>query len=97
MRWYQYLIPTYGNWGGPGWSGGRFENDRSKVNWATPPVDEMDQLFKDHDNDYQHGMPRNLADAKLLYFISTVNVKGIWPNCYRIGVQIVFGIKLLRS
>jgi RHS repeat-associated protein len=38
------LVPTYGNWGGPGWSGGQ----RGGIG-PLPPVDSMDKCFKAHD------------------------------------------------
>lgn len=46
-------IPTYGNWGGPGWSGGTRPASPSETNWNTPPIDDMDLLFKEHDKSYQ--------------------------------------------
>ena len=38
------LHPQYGNWGGEGWSGGKSGNE--------PPVDSMDECFKQHDECY---------------------------------------------
>lgn len=40
---------TYGNYGGPGWSGGEFQHDRLLIKWEVPPSDDMDVLFYDHD------------------------------------------------
>jgi len=31
------LIPTYGFWGGPGWSGGDRPINSSDINWQKPP------------------------------------------------------------
>jgi hypothetical protein len=94
--WYQYLIPTYGNWGGPGFSGGKFENDRSKVNWDVPSIDAMDELFKLHDLDYQNGVDWAVADIKLLLGLGKVNVKGLWPNAYLYACKFIFYIKARR-
>lgn len=47
-------VPTYGNWGGPGYSGGRrpkhiVRRDRT----LAQPVDEFDEAFMEHDFDYE--------------------------------------------
>lgn len=47
------LIPTYGNWGGPGWSGGKRIENYSEVDWDVPPVDSLDALFYVHDWGYK--------------------------------------------
>jgi RHS repeat-associated protein len=39
------LVPTYGNWGGPSWSGGMAGGQVG----PNPPVDSMDACFKAHD------------------------------------------------
>ena len=46
--WTEKLVPRYGSWGGPGWSGG---------NTFPPlgPVDSMDECFKEHDECYGWG------------------------------------------
>jgi hypothetical protein len=94
-KWYQYLIPTYGRWGGPGWSGGEFVDDPRLVNWFVPPVDNMDALFKDHDEMYQKKrVTRWCADSLLLARLDGLNVKGIWANAYRYGCIVAFQIKL---
>ena len=50
---WQYFIPRYGNFGGPGWSGGVMMADYSEVDWAVKPVDSLDELFCRHDKHYQ--------------------------------------------
>lgn len=47
------LFPTYGNWGGPGWSGGEYPSSPSDTDWEVPSVDSMDEVFKEHDRRYQ--------------------------------------------
>ena len=42
------LVPTYGNWGGPYWSGGT----RNGPDWGVAPVDSLDHVFYDHDVRY---------------------------------------------
>ena len=92
LRWWQHLIPTYGNWGGPGWSGGVFVDFPNKPDYTVAPVDEMDALFKEHDEAYQSGVLPAVADAKLLGKLKTVPVKGIWSNSYRIGAMLGFSV-----
>lgn len=84
---------TYGNWGGPGWSGGRFESDRSKVDWSVKPVDAMDEAFKLHDLGYQTGEKRSKIDLHLVRTLWVTDAKGIWPNMYRIGAMTIFSVK----
>jgi hypothetical protein len=50
---WQLLCPRYGNFGGPGWSGGRFVDDYRLTDWSVPATDSMDELFKRHDLAYQ--------------------------------------------
>lgn len=47
------LLPRYGNWGGPGWSCGKFVEDPNKTDWSVSPRDSLDALFKEHDRLYQ--------------------------------------------
>lgn len=63
----------YGNWGGPGWSGGEFVNDPLLVKINIPAVDSLDALFLPHDRSYQAAKntafereARRYADAALL-------------------------------
>lgn len=92
-KWWQYLIPKYGNWGGPGWCGGRYCNDSSMTDWTVPPMDDMDALFKNHDMLYQAGIRHSIADGELVRGLHDVGVKGWYANGYRIGALIVFGIR----
>lgn len=50
---WQYLIPKYGNYGGPGWSGGAMMSNYNDVDWSNKPVDSLDWRFLDHDKRYQ--------------------------------------------
>jgi hypothetical protein len=93
MRWPRFL--TYGNWGGPGWCGGRYESDPEKVDWSVPPVDDMDAIFKMHDSMYQNGYDRNLADGFLAGTLICTNVKGLWPNIYKWGAVVGFALRAL--
>jgi hypothetical protein len=42
-------FPTYGYWGGQGYSAGQFAGPNDTVDWKYPAADSLDQLFKDHD------------------------------------------------
>jgi hypothetical protein len=50
------MCPRYGNWGGPGWSGGTFPARPSDTDWSIPGIDSMDDLFKEHDRGYQDAL-----------------------------------------
>lgn len=91
-RWWKYLFPRYGNWGGPGWSCGRW-CPPGVVDWEVKPVDAMDELFRAHDWNYQLHKCRHCADEQLIDGLRFVNVKGVWPNTYRIGALIGFWIR----
>lgn len=91
--WPKFL--TYGNWGGAGWSGGKFTNDKAAVNWDIPGIDAMDIAFKVHDYRYQYGKSRREADVLLVDALLETNVKGTWPNIYRIYAILIFTIKSL--
>jgi hypothetical protein len=89
--WPKFL--TYGNWGGPGWSGGTFVHVPNLVNWDIPPIDEMDAAFKNHDYHWQHSIySKRQADRILFEELIYINVKGYWANTYRIGAILGFGL-----
>ena len=56
MSFFSHLVPTYGMWGGPGWSGGQYQNKYENTDWSVKPVDSMDSLFKNHDKQYQQAI-----------------------------------------
>jgi len=64
-RWWQRLIPRYGNWGGPGWSSGKW-CPPGETDWFVSGVDDLDEAFKRHDWKYQNGVEWDVADAELL-------------------------------
>lgn len=46
-------IPTYGNYGGPGYSNGEvLTSPNQPVDYSAPPVDALDALFRFHDMAY---------------------------------------------
>ena len=50
-------VPTYGNYGGPGYTAGEFGATTPEPNQLTPetqPLDHLDQLFYGHDLVHQH-------------------------------------------
>src|SRR3954463_8401173 len=47
------LIPTYGEYGGPGYSGGEvLTSPTQQVDYSVQPVDALDALFRLHDQAY---------------------------------------------
>ena len=93
------LVPRYGTWGGPGWSGG---------NTFPPlgPVDSMDECFKKHDECYGWGQDqcyeadRKKCDTKLIECLQNLSKDPRnWPRPpkrpltsqqYRDGATIIF-------
>ncbi|WP_046861867.1 hypothetical protein, partial [Microvirga massiliensis] len=67
------LIPTYGNYGGPGYSDGEvLAYPTQPVDYSSPPVDSLDTLFMAHDRAYDSLDPlvRAKGDLALLEGIS---------------------------
>ncbi|MFC1458353.1 hypothetical protein ACETIH_16940 [Microvirga arabica] len=59
-------IPTYGNYGGPGYTDGRVLQPGEVTPLTTPPVDDLDALFRKHDSAYGASAdPLVLANADL--------------------------------
>ncbi|MCB8821459.1 hypothetical protein [Microvirga rosea] len=62
-------LPTYGNYGGPGWTGGKLNGTKFDV----PAVNALDQVFKDHDLAYGNARSQKdklLADIDLILGIT---------------------------
>jgi hypothetical protein len=56
--------PTYGNWGGGGYNGGmRDDTPACNINWQ-PPINKLDEIFRDHDYDYmRHGIGADTSQS----------------------------------
>lgn len=93
-RWWQYLIPTHGNWGGPGYSAGIWNNDPAKTDWGVEAADRMDQAFKEHDWVYQTGGNIAMADAILVARLHQIPVSGRRSKAYRVGAIFVFSLRV---
>ena len=50
VNWGQWSggVPTYGNYGGPGYTGGKIGGR----DFSAQPVDDFDAAFRDHDRGY---------------------------------------------
>ncbi|SCX95772.1 hypothetical protein [Microvirga guangxiensis] len=61
-------IPTYGNYGGPNWTGGEFVGDDEPGDYTVPPEDSLDALFRRHDRAYDQPdtLLRAQADLQLI-------------------------------
>jgi len=66
MSFWNRVYPTYGNWGGPGWSGGTYPKTWRDTDWSVPATDSMDALFKEHDGYYQETI-RLYEEKKISY------------------------------
>lgn len=93
-KWWQYLIPKYGNWGGPGYSAGIWNNDPTKTDWNVPALGPMDQAFKDHDRVYQNGGDIPMADAVLVARLHQITVSGCRSRLYRAGAIFIFSLRV---
>ena len=58
------LLPRYGNWGGPGWSGGKWQENYENTDWEVPARDSLDVLFKIHDRSYQQAIANFPEDKR---------------------------------
>ena len=95
-RWWQWFVPRYGAWGGPGWSGWRW-NPRY-TDWAYPAQDAMDVGFRHHDYAYQTGGSRRNADAELSRYLRRLRLPGLYPRCYRLAAIVIFWLlSVLRN
>lgn len=91
-HWWQAIFPRYGNWGGPGWSAGMYNNDPALTDWSVPGIDAMDNLYKVHDRAYQSGQSWLYADTDLLRGLCHVRPSGLYGRCYRVWAILLFGM-----
>lgn len=68
------LVPTYGNYGGPQWSAGKWGGD-PRAKGAPKPIDQLDEAFRVHDVAYAN--PRRndrsirIADEALMLYLAS--------------------------
>ena len=95
FKWLQKLVPTYGNWGGPGWSGGEWQSDTNLTKWDVKPIDNMDAMFRDHDMAYQTAIYTHRSSDYMLVKQLCYNcpVQGWYANVYKIAAIIIFFIR----
>lgn len=91
-RWWQRLIPRYGNWGGVGWSAGRWNNDPALTDWSVEPVDALDAECKFHDWAYQHNFDRDAADWNLVRGLKGVRPATLYGKFYRLLAMAAFTV-----
>jgi len=99
---WKYLIPTYGNWGGPGWSSGQW-CPTGEVDWSVEAVDDLDQCFKNHDLVYQILDDARLADVHLVRLLDLLPRLSVWTRptttpirtlLYLAFARLVFSLRL---
>jgi hypothetical protein len=63
-----FPIPTYGNYGGVNWSGGKFVADTEPGDYSVQAEDALDAKFRTHDMAYDHPgrLDRARADIQLI-------------------------------
>lgn len=102
------LLPTYGNWGGPGWSAGKRTQPGEKIDWDFPVRDGLDALFKAHDWAYYLAEEKAKtdpaaasqiifnADIALMRDIASGNWdSGLYGALYAPLAELAFGAKSL--
>ncbi|WP_206526430.1 MULTISPECIES: hypothetical protein [unclassified Mesorhizobium] len=70
------IVPTYGNYGGPGWTGGAWRGD-----FKMPPADIQDGFYKQHDTDYRDAITLDdkiAADKKLVVSLRAYLKNGVY-------------------
>lgn len=94
LKIWQYLIPRYGFWGGPGWSGNQWSNDPSETDWAYTVLDNQDECYKRHDWKYQHSeWTRGAADRILWCELHVTHAPRVGPKVYKFLAQTVFAVR----
>ena len=92
-------IPTYGNYGGPGYSNGHvLSSPDQPVDYSAPPVDPLDELFRFHDVAYDtpSTLVRAEGDLALIQGIEELSLGPLSPEqSLYAGAAILFGIEQL--
>jgi hypothetical protein len=91
------VIPTYGNYGGPGYSNGEvLASPDQPVDYSAPPVDALDAAFRVHDMAYDSPDPlvRAQGDLALVQQIETLSAQpqDAEASLYG-GGAIIFGLE----
>lgn len=92
--WWQRVIPRYGNWGGPGWSAGAWNNNPALTDWGVGTIDGMDQAFKEHDWVYQAGGDISRADTLLVARLHQTAASGWYAKAYCAGAIFIFSARV---
>ena len=92
-------IPTYGNYGGPGYSNGQVLGSPDQpVDYSAPPVDPLDALFRFHDMAYDSPstLVRAEGDLALVRGIEGLSSGPLPPEeSLYAGAAILFGLEQL--
>lgn len=92
-EWWQWFVPRYGNWGGPGWSGGRWNVGADRADRIMEPADALDEALMRHDGDYQAGELWVLADTNLVAALHNLAPPaGLYGRLYRLVAIEVFSL-----
>jgi len=76
-------LPTYGNYGGPGYSNGEvLSSPNQPVDYSAPPVDGLDELFLFHDMAYDspNALVRAEGDLALIRGIEELSLSQLSPE-----------------
>jgi hypothetical protein len=92
-------LPTYGNYGGPGYSNGEvLSSPNQPVDYSAPPVDGLDKLFLFHDMAYDSPstLVRAEGDLALIQGIEELSLSQLSPEeSLYAGAAILFAVEQL--
>jgi Ca2+-binding RTX toxin-like protein len=83
---------TYGNWGGGGWSGGEFTAPGERVDRKIDGLDDLDNVFKNHDIAYEDAGLRWKASSRMAQ-----DKQNFWNDIVAADRQMTSAINGLRS
>ena len=76
-------IMNYGNYCGPGWTGGEYTTPGEKSDFSAPFVNELDAACKIHDKAYENAksiQDRLVADEQLIEAVKQLHDQGLLPD-----------------
>lgn len=69
------MVPIYGNYTGPGWTGGKRLWSSADTNGNKPPVDRLDELSVIHDKAYERASDsEDIYNADIIYLESVLKL-----------------------
>lgn len=86
----------HGNYGGPGYTGGKFTKDGEKGDFTVEPTDKLDEIYRKHDYDYNE-MDHGKADKLLIRRLKDYEYENPVNDVKAKATMLAFGLKSLGS